>query len=88
MFHTPVGFTVFQVRASLTRKAERSCKEVAAKLYMYLKTDDVKARLLTWREDEAPSIEAGDFDVTKFNAEKQIMIKIQVCHYVIITVNL
>lgn len=44
---------------------------------MFLKDKEVRERLRTWREHEAPDIKVEDLEVTKFEADELIMAKIK-----------
>ncbi|XP_045157887.1 dual serine/threonine and tyrosine protein kinase-like [Mercenaria mercenaria] len=58
-----------RVKDGLLNTAKAECQQMVNKLHEYLQSGDVKERLLSWREDDAPDIEAEDFEVTKFKAD-------------------
>lgn len=62
---------------SLLKAAELECDKIAGHLFTFLKNEEVRERLRTWREHEAPDIKVEDFEVTKFEADELIMAKIK-----------
>ena len=57
------------MKDQLLNNARSECQIMVEKLHAYLQSDDVKNRLLSWQEVDAPDIEADDFEVTKFKAD-------------------
>lgn len=67
---------LIQVHNGLLTSAKGECQLMANKLHDFLHTEDVKQRLLSWRVDDAPDIEAEDFEVTKFKGDTIITTRI------------
>ncbi|XP_060590684.1 uncharacterized protein LOC132745735 isoform X2 [Ruditapes philippinarum] len=65
-----------RVKDGLINTARSECQMMVNKLHTYLQSDDVKNRLLSWREEDAPDIEADDFEVAKFKADGVIVERI------------
>jgi len=68
-----------QVQEKLLETAKRECDEMAVQLFHYIKDkkNGVEDDLKKWCNDEAPDIQADDFEVTKFEADELIMDKIK-----------
>jgi hypothetical protein len=64
------------VKDGLINTARSECQMMVNKLHTYLQSDDVKNRILSWREEDAPDIEADDFEVAKFRADGVIVERI------------
>lgn len=66
-------FDIIQVKDGLLNAAKAECQFMVDKLLNYLQSDEVKDRLLSWREEDIPDIDADDFEATKFKGDTIII---------------
>jgi len=52
------------VKERLQIKAKHACNEIAEKLLKYLESPEVKTKLMTWEESDAPDVVENDMEVT------------------------
>jgi len=52
------------VKERLQIKAKHTCDEIAEELLKYLESSEVKKKLMTWVESEAPDVVENDLEAT------------------------
>ncbi|XP_052776478.1 dual serine/threonine and tyrosine protein kinase-like isoform X1 [Mya arenaria] len=66
-----------KVKDSLMKRAREACEDMSRLLHGHLNTPEVQDQLKHWTDLEAPSLEADDFEATRFKGDNAIMERIR-----------